>query len=73
MPRKRRRVFKESASPNYDRTTDRPDFTSAFPNEAESDDATRSVELDDGQTDTAIPDRASEEFWKEQRPPHHGG
>lgn len=73
MPRKRRRVFKESASPNYDRTADRSDFFSAFPNEAESDDATRSVELDDVQTDAAILERASEEFWKEQRPPHHGG
>lgn len=31
MPRKRRRVFKQSTAPDYDRTADRPDFVSAFP------------------------------------------
>ena len=73
MPRKRRRVFKESDSPNYDRTADRPDFVSAFPAEEEAGDATRSVDFDEEQADAGAPDRSSEEFWKEQQPPHHGG
>jgi len=72
VPRKRRRVFKESDSPNYDRTADRPDFVSAFPDDDEAADATRSVELDEEQADSGTPNRASEEFWAEQRPPHHG-
>lgn len=57
MPRKRRRVFKESDSPNYDRTADRPDFVSAFPDKDEAADATRSVELDEEQADSGTPDR----------------
>lgn len=73
VPRKRRRVFKQSASVNYDRTADRSDFISAFPSETEAADATRSVEFDDAQADSGALDRTTEEFWKEQRPPHHGG
>ncbi|MFH0412339.1 hypothetical protein ACG98H_09645 [Corynebacterium sp. L4756] len=72
MPRKRRRVFRQSDSPDYDRTADKPDFISAFPDDEDAADATRSVELDDGLPDTGTEDRSSEEFWKQQRPPHHG-
>ena len=72
MPRKRRRVFKQSDSPNYDRTADRAEFVSAFPHEAEAGDAARDVELDDESLDSGTPDRSSEEFWTEQQPPHHG-
>lgn len=73
MPRKRRRVFKQSDSLNYDRTADRPDFVTAFPEDDEAADATRNVEFDEEQVESGSLDRTSREFWDEQRPPHHGG
>jgi len=73
VPRKRRRVFKQSTAPDYDRTADCPDFVSAFPDNDESADDTRHVEIDEEQTDAGAPDRDDKQFWEEQRPPHHGG
>lgn len=64
MPKKRR-AFKPSRTPDYDRKADRPDFVSAFDADGE-----RVVPVDDD----AVTDEPAnaEEFYREQVPPHHG-
>lgn len=68
---KRRRAFKASKSKDYDRSADRPEFVSAF--DADGD---RVVPLEDSAEGTgdegSIEDLDRLEFYKEQRPPHHG-
>lgn len=59
--RPRRRVFRESTAKEYDRHADSPSVTPT--NEEE-----REVLLDPDQEEQS----SSAEFWREQRPPHHG-
>lgn len=63
MPKKRR-AFKPSRTPDYDRKADRPDFVSAFDADGE-----RVVPVDDDVSDEPA---NAEEFYREQVPPHHG-
>ncbi len=65
-PRKRgRRVVKKSPAGDYDRSMDAPGTQVAS-----SSDEVRTVELDDeSSSDTLL----GEEFYRNERPPHHGG
>lgn len=71
--RQRRRVFRQSDAPEYDRSADRPvgqDLASG-----EGADAQRIVTLDDAaaEGDGAQAAERGEEFYRENQPPHHGG
>ncbi|NLZ58797.1 MAG: hypothetical protein GX898_10980 [Corynebacterium sp.] len=61
LKKKRRRAFRASTAGDYDRTADSPTSQSVG-------DETRDVILDPEQDDMP----SGEEFWKEQKPPHHG-
>lgn len=66
MPRgKRRRVVRLSDAEDMDRSMDRPDH--GFANEKPADEQ-REVLLDPESEDSL----SGDEFWREQRPPHHG-
>ena len=64
--RGRRRFRRPSDAEHIDRSADTPRH--GFTDDVVSDDAERPVPVDEGQAD----DPAGEEFWREQRPPHHG-
>lgn len=62
----RRRVRRPSDAQDIDRSLDTPDH--GFRRELISDDAERTVPLEEN----SAGETAGEEFWREQRPPHHG-
>lgn len=65
-PRKRgRRIVKKSPAGDYDRSMDAPGTQVAS-----SSDAVRAVELDDDSSSDTL---EGEEFYRNERPPHHGG
>ncbi|HCG47366.1 MAG: hypothetical protein L0L83_03675 [Corynebacterium flavescens] len=68
LQHRRRRVFRRSDAPDYDRSADSP---RERPAGAVSSDAQRSAPVDDEQALDAGELRG-EEFYREQMPPHHG-
>lgn len=71
--RQRRRVFRQSDAPKYDRSADRPVGQELA--RGEGTDAQRIVTLDDAAVegyDAQVSER-DEDFYRENQPPHHGG
>lgn len=64
--RHRRRVFRPSAAPDYDRSID--SARHLFAGDSKDNDAEREVILDPEAED----DVGGDKFWEEQRPPHYG-
>ncbi|MER0092432.1 hypothetical protein [Corynebacterium sp. KPL2838] len=71
--RQRRRVFRRSDAPEYDRSADRPVEQELA--SGEGTDAQRIVTLEDAaaEGDLAQAAERGEEFYRENQPPHHGG
>ena len=61
--RNRRRVFRQSAAADYDRSADKPGAPAAHGADEE-----RIVTVDDGDSG-----QRDEQFYRENQPPHYGG
>lgn len=71
--RQRRRVFRQSDAPEYDRSADSPEGLELA--RGEGTDAQRIVTLDDAAVEgygAQVAER-DEDFYRENQPPHHGG
>ncbi|MDV2428746.1 hypothetical protein RAE06_07545 [Corynebacterium tuberculostearicum] len=68
--RNRRRVFRQSAAADYDRSADKPGSPAAHGADEE-----RIVTVDDGDSAAAEGEsgQRDEQFYRENQPPHYGG
>ena len=68
--RNRRRVFRQSAAADYDRSADKPGAPAAHGADEE-----RIVTVDDGDSAAAEGEsgQLDEQFYRENQPPHYGG
>ena len=66
----RRRVFRQSAAADYDRSADKPGAPAAHGSDEE-----RIVTVDDGDSAAAEGEsgQRDEQFYRENQPPHYGG